>query len=221
MKNLVLINSVRSRARSCPPLVFLLVAASLLLAGCGYVPVDLEENAPSIEDSFPDRDQVVFGTSTLRKSDDDNNTICEVEQDIVGWIEEEEEVTLAGCVGCAELYTLALITTDGEDCHSVSGLPTIAILDFDLLQLVDGDYYDAVRDREPDGTDGTPVAFVASNWIPSAGAQATFAPRAVLHRKAEDSGLDFAREYLMFPRYRYGDQDGNFVSWTADLRLLE
>ncbi|MCP4872480.1 MAG: hypothetical protein GY898_27625 [Proteobacteria bacterium] len=199
-----------------------LITASLFLVGCGYVPADLEENIPSIDDAYPDRDQVVFGTSTLRKTNDDGSTLCEVEQDIVGWVEEDEEVTIAGCVGCAELYTLALATTDGADCHSVSGLPTIAILDFELLQIVDPDFYNQQRDREPEGADGTPVSFVAINWIPSFGAQGTFEPRAVLHRKAEESGLpEFAREYVMFPRYRYGDGDGDWISWFADLRLTE
>lgn len=201
--------------------LFAPLLASLFLIGCGYVPADLEENVPTVEDAFPDRDQVVFGNSTLRKLDGDFNPICEVEQDIVGWVEEEEEVTVAGCVGCAEIYTLALATTDGGDCHSVGGLPTIAILDFDLLQLVDPDYYDQQRDREPEGADGTPVSFVVSNWIPSVGAQASFEPRAVLHRKADESGLDFAREYLMFSRFVYGDGDGNFIGWSADLRLTQ
>jgi hypothetical protein len=206
--------------------ILLPIAVSLVFAGCGYAPEGFEENAPSIEASFPNRDQVVFGTSTLTKwSVDSNNNlddvICTVEQDIVGWVEEEKDVIYAGCVGCAEMLTLSLATTEGANCHSVGGLPTLAILDFELLQIVDPDLYEFEQDRVPPGADGPPVAFAAVDWIPSYGELDDFVPRAFLHLKLEDSGLDFAREYLLVSPYFYPDENGERINWSADLRLTD
>ncbi len=196
-----------------------MIALGCVLAGCGYTPSDLEENLPQIEDADADRDFVVFGPSELRKSDGDNNTICTVEQDVLGWVETEEEVTIAGCQGCGEVYTLALTTTDGSNCHSVGGIPTVALLPYELLEVADPAYYEGTQDWVPTGATGTAVFFAATNWIPTAGQQTDYEPRALLFEKEEYSGLDYEREFFLFSRYRYGDGTGNFVGWTADLRF--
>jgi len=196
------------------------ILASLILAGCGYVPLDLEENVPTIEDSFPDRELIAFGTSTITRRNAEDTPVCTLEQDIVGWVETELEPVLAGCFGCTENLSLALSATDGAECHSVGDIPTFAIGSMDLLRQVNPDLHDNFEDRELDGADGVPVAFASINWWPNVGHRDTFTPQVVLWNK-EDSGLDFAREYIGYSPFAYGLSDGEDVLWSIELSLTE
>lgn len=195
-----------------------------LFVGCSHPPLQYEENLPQLEDAFPDREQVVFGSSRMYVGYFDNGFVgvCDVDQDIVGWEEQDIEVSVAGCTTCAEAFTLALLTEEGGDCHSVGDLPTLAIAPFGLLQSIDEEYYDDLLDRgPPEGAEGEPVAFASTNWIPSVGAQDEFTPRMALYAKAQDSGLDFQREFIGQSRFVYGIGGGNYVGWSVDLRLTK
>jgi len=197
--------------------------ALVFAIGCSHPPLQHEENLPSLEDSFPDREQVMFGTSTFTVTEGNGGPfLCDQDFSIIGWAEPDADVSVAGCTGCTEDFKLSLIPEADEGCHSVGGLPTIAIADINMLPVVDESYADYLDGRVPDGADGDAVAFGMVDWSPSTGNQDSFSPVLALYLKEQDSGLpDFRREYLGVGRFYWGLGDGTGVTWRMDIRLLE
>jgi|GEM_PF-4904784 len=143
-------------------LVLLLIA----LSGCQYGPLEHAENAPQIQDAFIERDYTVSGTSIVSWREQTANGgvggfICEVEQEVEGW--GAAELNNAVCVGCERVHTLAMRTTNGDECEfGGPGAVDIAFADLDFLAQT-----------------GTSESFI--DWLDEEGAigylNATWSPR--------------------------------------------
>lgn len=170
-----------------PPLLSTVVG--LVLVGCTYAPLQVDEFRPSVEESALEREFVVFGTASFRYlafGDNGGVEICTVESTVEGYVPDEVP---EGCQGCSEHYSL-ILTEDENDCDwGVTGVVSIG---FDALESFPAaDYPEWWNVMEENDA----VGFVRTDWTP-AGA-GNWEPRLSLYEDEDGDweDLGFARGY--------------------------
>lgn len=195
---------------------------ALLVAACRYEPQDYAENRPEVDDAVRDLDIYAYGEGLIDYfetvgSGDDAELVydCSINVDVVGW--SDEEIDDSACIQCTEVITLGFARTDDSTCSfGIESSPSVGISSIDNLDP-ESWFYEWLQTNEPEGADGTAVAYLQSNWNPAG--YADWAPRMGLYEVADPVGLDFVREYLAIYPYAPYHPDRGSGSWSVELRL--
>jgi hypothetical protein len=205
----------------------LLASLIVLLAGCEFVPLGLEDARPVFEDAPLNHDIVLFGEAEFSYGYVNNNgglTIdCRIEAEVEGWKIEDLEPSATPCDDCAiafEMVFSEVQTVEGGCDEPIRGAASIAVMPMEYLPTT---FSDAARERyqtwQPDGTDGPAVQIASTNWHPS-GSQDWDVELAVFD-PANPSDEDWAWQFYARTPYYSRLASGDYADWAVNLRLWD
>jgi len=149
--------------------------------GCGYQPLGLAENHPSVGDSIIERDIVLCGENRFEVGEYVDNVFredCRLTSRLKGWVESGPAVD--GCPSCSEIYGLTVLDTEVEyfngqidqeesECNfGLAGGFGLAFAPVEQFPIDDSDgFFSWLNEHEPDEAAGTAVRYALTNWSPS------------------------------------------------------